>query len=92
MLDGFGAGIFGAPFPAIVSVIPYGSGRFNLSQGAIAAAQGMGASRSAAIAGIIVVRAGCAAAFLALATIAVLGFALYLCARPETADRSPPPQ
>jgi MFS family permease len=92
LLDGFGAGIFGALFPVIVSDITYGSGRFNLSQGAIAAAQGIGASLSAAVAGIIVVRAGYDAAFLALATIAVAGFALYLCAMPETADRSRPPQ
>lgn len=85
LLDGFGAGIFGALFPVIVSDITRGTGRFNVSQGAIATAQGVGASLSAAIAGLIVVNAGYGAAFWTLAAIAVGGLVLFLLAMPETA-------
>ena len=85
LLDGFGAGIFGTLFPVIVSDITRGTGRFNVSQGAIATAQGVGASLSAAVAGTIVVSAGYSAAFWVLAAIAVAGFALFLVAMPETA-------
>ncbi len=84
LLDGFGAGIFGALFPIIVSDLTYGTGRFNVSQGAIATAQGVGASLSTAFAGVVVVAAGYSAAFLALGAIAVAGFALYALAMPET--------
>ena len=85
LLDGFGAGIFGALFPVIVSDITRGTGRFNVSQGAIATAQGIGASLSAAVAGLIVVNAGYGAAFWTLAAIAVAGLVLFLVAMPETA-------
>ena len=84
LLDGFGAGIFGALFPVIVSDLTYGTGHFNLSQGAIATAQGIGASLSTAVAGLIVVAAGYSAAFLALAGVAAAGLALYAFAMPET--------
>ena len=83
-LDGVGAGIFGALFPIIVSDITRGTGRFNVSQGAIATAQGLGAALSTAVAGIIVVNAGYGAAFVAMAGVAVAGFALYLAFMPET--------
>jgi MFS family permease len=62
-----------------------GTGRFNISQGTIATAQGVGASLSAAVAGLIVVNAGYGVAFWTLAAIAVAGFALFLVALPETA-------
>ncbi|MFM9597259.1 hypothetical protein ACKI1O_48905, partial [Streptomyces scabiei] len=55
LLDGFGAGIYGALFPIIVNDLTYGTGRFNLSQGAIATAQGIGAALSTTLAGLIVV-------------------------------------
>lgn len=86
LLDGIGAGIYGALMPVIVADLTRGSGRFNVSQGAIATAQGLGAAISATIAGIIIVRFGYAAAFTTLAAIAGLGFVLYLLLMPETRD------
>lgn len=86
LLDGVGAGIFGALFPIVVSDITRGTGRFNVSQGAIATAQGIGAALSTAVAGIIVVTFGYSAAFLALAGVAVAGFISYLVLMPETKD------
>ncbi|WP_457104543.1 MFS transporter [Methylobacterium sp. P5_C11] len=84
LLDGIGAGVYGALFPIVVADLTRGGGRFNAAQGAVATAQGIGASLSATLAGVIIVSAGYATAFLALAAIAALGFVLYLAVMPET--------
>jgi MFS family permease len=91
LLDGFGAGIFGALFPVIVRDIVGGSGRFNVSTGAIATAQGIGASLSSAVAGYIVVTLGYSVAFWTLAVIAAAGFTVFLLAMPETSPGSARP-
>ncbi|TVV69707.1 MFS transporter [Sphingomonas solaris] len=83
-LDGVGAGIFGALFPVVIADLTEGSGRFNVSQGAVATTQGLGAALSASLAGSIIVWAGYGASFLTLASIAGAGFLLYLFAMPET--------
>ncbi|WP_420847278.1 MFS transporter [Methylobacterium organophilum] len=88
-LDGIGAGIYGALFPIVVADLTRGSGRFNVAQGAIATAQGVGASFSATLAGVIIVGAGFSAAFLALAAIAAAGFLVYLTLMPETRGLDP---
>jgi MFS family permease len=75
--DGVGAGIYGAVFPVIVADLMRGTGRFNVAQGAIITAQGVGAALSTTLAGIVVVQAGYSAAFLTLAGVAIVGFALY---------------
>ena len=83
-MDGVGAGLFGALFPLIVADLTRGTGHYNVSLGAIATAQGIGASLSNAVAGLIVVQAGYDAAFLTLAAIALAGLALFWWAMPET--------
>ena len=87
-LDGVGAGIFGALFPVVVADLTRGTGRFNVSQGAIATALGLGAALSATFAGLIVVTAGYSAAFLALAAIAGFGLLIYAAFMPETKPHS----
>lgn len=47
LLDGIGAGIFGALFPVVIAAITRGSGRFNVSQGTVATVQGLGGAFSA---------------------------------------------
>ncbi|BCM82562.1 MFS transporter [Methylobacterium indicum] len=89
LLDGIGAGVYGALFPIVVADLTRGTGRFNVSQGAVATAQGLGASLSATLAGLIIVSAGYSTAFLTLAGIAGLGFALYLTMMPETRGFEP---
>jgi MFS family permease len=92
LLDGVGAGIFGALFPLVVADLTHGTGHFNVSQGAIATATGLGAALSTGVAGFIVVRAGYSAAFLFLATVAGVGLVLFTVMMPETAPyqgRSP---
>jgi MFS family permease len=85
LLDGVGAGIFGALFPLVVADLTRGTGHFNVSQGAIATATGVGAALSAGIAGFIVVQAGYGAAFLSLAGVAGIGLGLFVVMMPETA-------
>jgi MFS family permease len=89
-LDGIGAGIYGALFAIVVADLTRGTGRFNVSQGAIGTAQGLGAALSASLAGFIIVSASYSTAFLTLAAIAGAGFALYLFAMPETLGFKPP--
>jgi MFS family permease len=86
LLDGVGAGIFGALFPLVVADLTRGSGHFNVSQGAIATAAGLGGALSAAVAGFIVVGAGYSAAFLFLAAVAIAGLIGFCALMPETRD------
>jgi MFS family permease len=90
LLDGVGAGIFGALFPLVVADLTRGTGHFNVSQGAIATATGLGGALSAATAGFIVVKAGYSAAFLFLAAVAAAGLAMFVALMPETGPRAAP--
>ena len=84
LLDGIGAGIFGALFPLVVADLTHGTGHFNVSQGAIATAAGLGGALSTAAAGFIVVKAGYSAAFLFLAAVAGAGLIGFCTMMPET--------
>lgn len=84
LLDGVGAGIFGAIFPVIVADLMRGTGRFNLAQGAVITAQGIGAALSTSLAGLIVVHFGYSAAFVTLGAIGAMGAAIFLFAMPDT--------
>jgi MFS family permease len=88
LLDGVGAGIYGAIFPVIVADLMRGTGRFAAAQGAVLTAQGIGAALSTTLAGVIVVSAGYSAAFLTLAAVAASGLLLFLFAMPETGPSS----
>lgn len=84
LLDGVGAGIFGALAPLVVADLMRGTGRYNMSLGAVATIQGIGASLSNVVAGMIVVQAGYTVAFLTLASVAAAAFATFVFAMPET--------
>jgi predicted MFS family arabinose efflux permease len=83
-LDGVGAGLFGALFPIIVADLMRGTGRYNVAQGAILTAQGIGAALSTTLAGVVVVHAGYSAAFLTLAAVALAGALVFFFGMPET--------
>lgn len=87
LLDGVGAGIFGALAPLVIADIMRGTGRFNLAQGAIATVQGIGASLSGLAAGEIVDRFGYRAAFLTSGAAALVALLVFALGMPETADR-----
>jgi len=85
LLDGVGAGIFGAITPLLIADLMRGTGRYNVAQGAVATLQGVGASFSGLVAGVIVDRAGFGAAFLGAAAVASVAFAVLLVWMPEPA-------
>ena len=89
LLDGVGAGVFGALFPVVVKDLTRGTGRFNVSLGALSTVFGLGAALSNGLAGLVVQQAGYDAAFLTLAGIAATAFALLLLAMPETLNHRP---
>ena len=80
LLDGVGAGIFGAITPLVIADLMRGTGRYNLAQGAVATAQGAGASFSDHF--------GYSAAFLAFGGAACAALAALFLAMPETAPAS----
>jgi MFS family permease len=84
VLDGIGVAVFGVVSVLVIADLTRGSGRFNLSQGALGTAVGVGAALSNAVAGTIVHWFGYAAGFLCLAGIAVVATVLLWLAMPET--------
>ena len=84
--DGVAAGIFGVVSVLVIADLTQGSGRFNLTLGAIGTAVGIGASLSQAIAGSIVHHFGSNAGFLFLATVAAAAFGILYFLMPETRD------
>jgi MFS family permease len=86
LLDGVGAGIFGALTPLVIADIMRGTGRYNLAQGAVATVQGIGASVSGLIAGVIVDHYGYTVTFLSLGAVAALALIVFAVGMPETAN------
>ncbi len=86
VLDGVGAGIFGALTPLMIADIMRGTGRYNLAQGAVATAQGVGASVSGFAAGVIVDHFGYSPAFLGAGGVAVVALTVFALWMPETAE------
>ncbi len=90
LLDGVGAGIFGAITPLLVADLMAGTGRYNLALGAIATMQGIGASSSSLVAGLVVDNFGYSAGFLTLGAAAAVALAALAFAMPETAPTTSP--
>ncbi len=84
ILDGVGAGIFGVVSVLVIADLTQGTGRFNLTLGAIGTAVGIGASLSQVIAGSVVHHFGPHAGFLFLAAVASAAFGMLYLFMPET--------
>jgi predicted MFS family arabinose efflux permease len=84
ILDGITASVFAVMVPLVVADLTRGTGRFNLGQGILGTATGIGASLSATLAGYLTDRFGSATAFGTLAMIALAGFTLVWFLMPET--------
>jgi predicted MFS family arabinose efflux permease len=84
ILDGITASVFAVMVPLVVADLTRGTGRFNLGQGILGTATGIGASLSATLAGYLTDRFGSPAAFGSLAIIALAGFTLVWFLMPET--------
>jgi predicted MFS family arabinose efflux permease len=86
MLDGICAAVFGVLVPLTIADITRGTGHFNLAQGIVGTGIGIGASVSTTLAGWMSDRLGSGSAFLGLACIGALGFALVWLLMPETRE------
>jgi MFS family permease len=90
ILDGVGAGIFGVVSVLVIADLTRGTGRFNLTLGAITTAVGIGASLSQVIAGAIVHHFGYDSGFIFLAVIAAAALAILYFLMPETRHQPAP--
>jgi MFS family permease len=86
LLDGVGAGIYGALTPLVIADIMRGTGRYNLAQGAVATTQGVGASISALAAGEVTDHFGYSVSFLFFGAAAAVAFFVFFALMPETRD------
>jgi predicted MFS family arabinose efflux permease len=84
ILDGVTAAVFAVMVPLIVADLTRGTGHFNLGQGILGTATGIGASLSATFAGYLTDRFGSPVAFGSLAAIAFVGLTLVWILMPET--------
>jgi MFS family permease len=76
VLDGMSAAVLSVLIPLVVVDVTYGSGHFNLAQGFVGTATGLGASISMVFAGYLSGRFGNEIAFLSLTASAATAFAL----------------
>ena len=90
VLDGITAAVLSVMVPLIVADVAFGSGHFNLAQGIVGTATGVGASLSTVLAGYVSDKFGSSVAFTGLAGVAAVGLATIWLAMPET-RRGPRP-
>jgi predicted MFS family arabinose efflux permease len=84
VFDGITAAVFSVMVPLIVADVAFGSGHFNLAQGIVGTATGIGASLSTVLAGYVSDKLGSGTAFMGLAGVAALGLLMIFFVMPET--------
>lgn len=84
IFDGITAAVFAVMIPLIVADIAFGSGHFNLAQGIVGTATGIGAALSTVLAGYAADHFGSSIAFLGLAAVAAIGLMMIWSIMPET--------
>ena len=84
VFDGITAAVLSVMVPLIVADVAFGSGHFNLAQGVVGTATGIGASLSTVLAGYVSDKFGSGMAFTGLAAIAALGLTMIWLLMPET--------
>jgi predicted MFS family arabinose efflux permease len=84
LLDGVTASVLAVLVPLVVADVTRGSGHFNLGQGVVGTATGIGASLSLTFAGFMTDRFSSGVAFAALAATALLGLVVLWFWMPET--------
>ena len=90
LLDGVSAAALAVLVPLILADVMRGTGHYNLAQGVVGAAVGIGASVSTAVAGYISDRAGSSGTFLFMAGAAAAGLLLVIAFMPETKGSGEP--
>jgi predicted MFS family arabinose efflux permease len=84
VFDGVTAAVFSVMIPLVVADVAFGSGHFNLAQGIVGTATGIGASLSTVLAGYVSDKLGSSVAFFGLAGVAATGLAVIWLVMPET--------
>jgi MFS family permease len=84
LLDGVSAATLGVLVPLVVADLSRDTGHFNLAQGAVGCAVGIGASISTTLAGYVTDRFDSATAFLLMSAIGLVGFAVVAFVMTET--------
>lgn len=84
LLDGITAAVLAVMVPLVVADLTRGTGHFNLGQGILGTATGIGASLSATLGGYVTDRFGSSLAFATLAMIAFFGLTVLWLLMPET--------
>jgi MFS family permease len=84
IFDGITAAVLSVMVPLIVADVAFGSGHFNLAQGVVGTATGIGASLSTVLAGYVSDTFGSSIAFIGLAGVATLGLTVIWLFMPET--------
>ncbi len=85
-LDGLAAGVYDVVWVLVAADVARGTGRFNVTLGLFAAAQGVGATCSNVVAGFLAARIGFENTFFVLALVAVAALVLFLTKMKETRD------
>ena len=88
VFDGITAAVFSVMIPLIVADVAFGSGHFNLAQGIVGTATGIGAALSTVLAGYVSDKFGSSVAFMGLAGVAAVGLAMIWFVMPETRRRT----
>jgi len=83
-LDGISATVLGVLTALVIADLTGGTGRFNLAQGIVGTASGIGASISTTLSGLVAERLGPSAAFLCIAATASFGTLMIWFLMPET--------
>jgi MFS family permease len=84
LLDGISGAVIGVLTALVIADLTRGSGHFNLAQGIIGTASGIGAALSTALFGLMAMSFGRTAAFLSIASVGLLGAAILWLLMPET--------
>jgi predicted MFS family arabinose efflux permease len=90
LFDGVTAAVFSVMVPLIVADVAFGSGHFNLAQGIVGTAVGIGASLSTVIAGYVSDKFGSSIAFTGLSAVAAIGLVMIWLVMPETRQHHAP--
>ena len=90
LLDGVTASVLAVMVPLVIADLTRGTGHFNLGQGIVGTATGIGASLSATFAGYMTDRFGFGSAFAGLAAVALVGLTVLWSLMPETRPEEEP--
>jgi MFS family permease len=84
VLDGISGAVLGVLTALVIADLTSGSGRFNLAQGIIGTASGIGASLSTSLFGLVAVNFGRTTVFVTIASVALLAALILWFLMPET--------